>query len=91
MQRKIPSHFVCGSRDACLECMLPGIQVTALKLFRPNFFDTYIYIYKFNNFNQGYLNKVRWYAHTYPLTNKEDINKKTASSDMNECIQVEYK
>ena len=28
MQRKIPSRLVCGSRDACLDCVLPGVQVT---------------------------------------------------------------
>ena len=29
MQRKIPSWLVCGSHGACLDCMLPGVQVTA--------------------------------------------------------------
>ena len=29
MQRKIPSLLVCGSRGACLDSMLPGVQVTA--------------------------------------------------------------
>ena len=29
MQRKISSRLVCGSHGACLDCMLPGVQVTA--------------------------------------------------------------
>ena len=29
MQREIPSELVCGSCGACLDCMLPGVQVTA--------------------------------------------------------------
>ena len=29
MQNKIPSQFVCGSSGACLEYVLPGVQVTA--------------------------------------------------------------
>ena len=28
MQKKIPSQFVCSSCGACLECVLPGVQVT---------------------------------------------------------------
>ena len=28
MQRKVPSWLVCGSHGACLDCMLPGVQVT---------------------------------------------------------------
>ena len=28
-QRKIPSWLVCGSHGACLDCVLPGVQVTA--------------------------------------------------------------
>ena len=29
MQKKIPPRLVCGSHGACLDCMLPGVQVTA--------------------------------------------------------------
>ena len=29
MQKKFPFRLVCGFRGACLDCMLPGIQVTA--------------------------------------------------------------
>ena len=29
MQMKIPSWFVCGSHNACLDCMLPGAQATS--------------------------------------------------------------
>ena len=28
-QRKIPSQLVCASHGACLDCVLPGVQVTA--------------------------------------------------------------
>ena len=28
MQKKIPSRLVCGSHGTCLDCMLPGVQVT---------------------------------------------------------------
>ena len=34
MQRKISPQLVCDSHGACLDCMLPGVQVTAgLKFF----------------------------------------------------------
>ena len=29
MQKEIPSRLVCGSCVACLDCTLPGVQVTA--------------------------------------------------------------
>ena len=29
MQKEIPSQLVCGSCGACLDCTLPGVQVTA--------------------------------------------------------------
>ena len=29
MHKNIPPRLVCGSRGACLDCMLPGVQVTA--------------------------------------------------------------
>ena len=29
MQKKIPPQLVCGSHGACLDSMLPGVQVTA--------------------------------------------------------------
>ena len=29
MQKKISPRLVCGSHGACLDCMLPGVQVTA--------------------------------------------------------------
>ena len=29
MQRNTPSQLMCGSQDACLDYMLPGVQVTA--------------------------------------------------------------
>ena len=29
MQKKVSSRLVCDSHDACLDSMLPGIQVTA--------------------------------------------------------------
>ena len=28
MQKKIPPRLVCGSHGACLDSMLPGVQVT---------------------------------------------------------------
>ena len=28
MQKRIPSHLVCGSCGVCLDCALPGVQVT---------------------------------------------------------------
>ena len=28
-ERKLPFRLVCGSHGACLDCMLPGVQVTA--------------------------------------------------------------
>ena len=29
-QKKIPPWLVCSSRGACLDCMLPGVQVTTV-------------------------------------------------------------
>ena len=29
MQKKIPPQLVCDSHSTCLDCMLPGVQVTA--------------------------------------------------------------
>ena len=29
MQKKVPSWLVCDSHGACLDYMLPGVQVTA--------------------------------------------------------------
>ena len=29
MQKKISSRLVCGSHGVCLDCKLPGVQVTA--------------------------------------------------------------
>ena len=29
MQKKIPPRLVCGSRGACLDSMLPRVQITA--------------------------------------------------------------
>ena len=29
MYKKISSRLVCGSHDTCLDCMLPGLEVTA--------------------------------------------------------------
>ena len=29
MQKRIPSRLVCGSFGMCLDCTLPGVQVTA--------------------------------------------------------------
>ena len=29
MQKKISPQLVCGFHGACLDCMLPGVQVTA--------------------------------------------------------------
>ena len=29
IQKKISPRLVCGSHGACLDCMLPGVQVTA--------------------------------------------------------------
>ena len=29
IQKKVPPQLVCGSHGACLDCMLPGVEVTA--------------------------------------------------------------